>query len=78
MIYVCAKFGDCTLAVLILWCGQTDRQTVSQTDRIKHTDAGHRVTLATVVGVSKYAGTQLRQNTENLHNIHYADWTVEI
>jgi len=36
-------------ADLVLSCGQTDRQTESQ----YHTDTAHRLTHATVVGVSK-------------------------
>jgi len=44
MDYPCAKFVVIVFsAVLVISCGQTDRQTES------HTDAAHRLTHATVV-----------------------------
>jgi len=49
----CAKFDECIVsAVLVLSCGQTDRQTDRQTDTESHADAAKRFTPATVIDVS--------------------------
>jgi len=47
MDYFCSKFGDCSFSCFG-FIVRTDRHTDS------HTDAGERITPATVVGVSKY------------------------
>jgi len=52
MDYLCAKFGDFSFSRFGLTCGQTDRQTESDRENHRITEADDRYTHSSTVGVS--------------------------